>query len=407
MQNTRLLLCTAIASTFFTALTFAETGIQVGPMRVLPTLGVSIGQDDNVLRSANNEISSFLTVVSPGIKIETGDSVRRFVFSYEGEIGRYSKDEANGSDFDDHLLAASVDLNPTDRLRIKGGAGYARGHDNRGEGAQQGQFIAAEVDEYRRTNADVTVAYGAPGARGLLEFSAGTTDLAYRNNRQYTRFRDRSDTYVGLLGGWRVGGRTSAIGSVTSTDISFDETPALRPSRDSTELEYMVGVNYDATGKTSGRALVGRIEKDFDDPRVADFSGIGWTVGAQFRPRTYSVFDLTTSRRTDESDSLINVLDGSSFALTRDVTLAWTHSWTDRFQTALDIGIGTSDYRAVADDGLTLRKDDFTAVGASASYNFRDWLRVGAGLKSYQRDSTDAQFEFDQNVFLLSFEGTL
>lgn len=385
----------------------ADRGVQVGPMRVLPTLGVTLQRDGNVLRTADREISSFVTVVSPGLKVEGGSGASRFVFSYEGEYGRYQEGDLPDSDYNDHQLAASVEIAASDRVRVNAGARHVRGHDRRGEGAQQGVFISDELDQFRSTGADVSLSYGAPGARGLLEFTAGTNDLSYRTNRSYTQFRDRADQNYGATFGWRVGGRTSVLASVAQRNIDFDRTPVGGVNLDSSERDLMLGVEFEATGMTSGRALVGRVEKDFDDPRLDDFSGLGWTVGLQFQPRTYSVFDLSTQRSTEESDDIINQLTGTAFSVRRMTTLAWTHGWTDQLKTGLDVGVGSVGYRAVGDSGRTLRQDDLRAFGVSASYRFREWLSVGASYRNYDRSSNQERLDYKQDVLLLSFEGTL
>lgn len=386
---------------------FAEQGVQVGPMRVLPTLGVSLQRDSNVLRSAEREVSSFVTVVSPGLKVEGGSGTSRFVFSYEGEYGRFEEKDLPDSDYSDHRVAASVELAATDRVKVNADAFYTRSHDRRGEGAQQGQLISAELDEFSTTGGNVSLSYGAPGARGLLEFTAGTSDLSYRTNRIYTQFRDRSDQNYGATFGWRVGGRTSVLASVAQRNIDFDRTPVGGRNLDSSERDLMVGMQFAATGMTSGRAMFGRVEKDFDDPRLDDFSGFGWSVGVQYQPRSYSVFDLSTQRSAGESDDIINQLAGTSFSVRQMTTLAWSHGWTEQLKTGLDIGIGSVDYRASGDSGSSLRQDDVRAYGVSASYQFREWLSVGASYKSFQRDSNQALLSYDQDVLLLSFEGTL
>lgn len=403
MQKSWSLVLLGLAS----ALPAADQGVQIGPMRALPTLGVSLQRDSNVLRSAEQEISSFLTVVSPGLKVEGGSGASRFIFSYEGEYARYKEKSLPDSDYNDHRLAASLEVAASDRVRVNAGAFYTRGHDRRGEGAQQGRFVSVGLDQYRLTGADVSLSYGAAGARGLLEFTAGTSDLSYRTNRSYTQFRDRTDQNFAGRFDWRVGGRTSLVASIAQRNIDFDRTLVNGVNLDSSERDLMLGVSFDATGMTSGRAMFGRIEKDFDDPALDDFSGYGWTVGLQFRPRTYSIFDLSTQRSAEESDDVLNLISGTSLSVRRMTTLAWTHGWSDQLKTGLDIGIGSIDYRTVRDSEVSLREDDLRAYGVSVSYQFREWLLVGASYRSYERDSNQALLSYDQDVFLLSFEGTL
>lgn len=390
-------------------------GIQAGPLRVIPTLGVTLGRDSNVTRATNNEISSFVTIISPGIRFERGDQGRGFYFSYEGEFTRY--EDSSRDNADHHRLGAGFNAAPTSRFRASGNILYERGQDARGEAARQGPFIDfqnRDPDEYASTTAMLGLEYGAPGARAGLGGEVGMRDLQYRNNRDYTVFRDHGENYFSANFRYRLAPKTEATLRGLWTQVDFDR---LRPfsgtggalNFDSDETSYFVGLSFDATAKTAGRIEVGRMEKEFDDPRIADFRGTTWVVGLQFRPRTYSVIDLSTTRVTDESNDLVGgpFSAESGFVLRRDWTLAWTHGWTDRWQTTVDFGQANEAYRSRRDSGLTTRDDDIRFWGVATDYRFRPWLSFGAGYKSYTKDSNRPLFDYERRVFLLSVEGTL
>lgn len=393
-------------------------GVQVGPFRAVPTLGVTLEHDSNVLRSPSNELDSFVTVISPGVQLERGDESGGVVFGYEGEFGRYA--DFSSENYDDHRLYAQVRSSPSARLRLAGNAQYELGHDFRGEsGAQQGGFVTGpngsllftEPDEFRRTGLNGSMEYGAEGARALLAANAGVEDLEYRNNRQFTQFRDQQTTTFGVDFGWRVAPKTRLTLSADQNDIEFERqrpTTSGVLSFDNRERMYMLGVSFDPTSKTSGFAQFGRIEKDFDDPRIDDFSGSGWVLGMSFRPLTYSAIDVSTSRRTDEADDVfLGGSRGASFIVSRDFTIGWSHGWTDRFKTSLDVGQSRGSYRAIVDESLEVRNDQMRFWGLGLDYQFRPWLQIGAGYKAYERDSSDGLFDYDRDVLTLSFEGTL
>lgn len=393
-------------------------GVQLGPFRAIPTLGVTFEHDDNVLRTRSNEIDSFVTIISPGIQLERGDEASGMVLGYEADIGRYA--DASSENYEDQRVYAQVRRAQSARLRMGASAEHLRGHDFRGEtGAQQGgvvvgpggNLLVPEPDKFRRNSLLGNVEYGAEGARAMLGGQVGYEDTTYRNNRSFTQFRDHDATSFGLDFGWRIAPKTRLTLGADQNDIDFD---LLRPSSvgvrnfDSRERSYMVGVSFDATARTSGKAEFGRIQKDFDDPRVDDFSGSGWSVGLSYRPLTYSAIDVSTSRRTDEADDVfLGGSRGASFIVARDFTIGWSHGWTDRFKTSLDVGRSTGSYRSIVDDGLEVREDEIRFWGVGFDYQFRPWLQVGAGYKSYDRESSDGVFEYDRDVLTVSFEATL
>lgn len=398
-----------------------DRGVRIGPFRAVPTLGLTVSHEDNVLRSSANEVSSLLTVLSPGLQLERGDETRGLLFGYEGEFGRYSRSDVQSEDFRNHRAYAQFRSAPTARNRFSGQAGYTRGQDFRGEtGAQQGGFVnlARAPDRYRRIDARVGTEFGAEGARGLLAGNLTYDDIEYRNNREFTQFRDATETGFDLMFGWRLAPKTRLTLGAGRRDVDFDRDRLLqdpisggtRVTRfDSTETDLFLGLMFDATARTTGRMSIGRIEKDFDDPTLDDYSGTGWQIGLSWRPLTYSVLDLSASRQTNESD-LVQFGElgfDSSFIVARDVTLAWSHAWNDRFKSSLDMGLGHDSYRASRAADVEVREHDLRFWGVGLDYQFRRWLQFGLGYKHYDRDASDNLFEYRRNVITLSVEGTL
>ncbi len=420
-------LSTAIATALLASSSLvlaAGTGIQAGPFRVKPTIGVTFSNDSNVTLANKDEVGSFVTRVSPGIRLDTGNDRRSFSLAYEIDTARYSDKAAKKSDYTDHQLVAGARFSPSSRTAIELGADLNRGHDRRGESARQGtlaEFRNLESDQWRSTGAHAGFTFGAPQARMNFGLLGGLRNLEYRNNREYSTFGDRDENFLEGRVGLRLTPKTSVFLSARGNAIDFDRARLAAGNQlieiDSDERIYLLGLQFDATAKTSGRIAVGRSSKDFDDNRIDDYSGTAWDVGLQFRPRSYSVFDLSATRRTDEGVdylSTTNVSGNSSYLLARDITLAWTHGWSDRLHTTIDFGQERSDY--VSFLGNSTRDDRFRFYGLSVDYALTSWLNVGAGYKSYTRDS-DARvttasgqleaYDYDRDELLISFEGSL
>ncbi len=387
------------------------TGVQAGPFRVKPTIGLTFGNESNVGLSGVNEVSSFVTRISPGIRLDAGTEQRSLSLSYEIESARYADSEVDN--YTDHAFAIGGKLSPSARTRFDAEAHYQLGHDRRGENSRQGRFAELNVDpdEWANKGGSVGFGYGAPGARAGFNASAGVDDLAYRNNESFTREADRSETHLGAEFLYRLGANTRAFIGARQNDIDYDRarTRLTRSFQlDSVERLYSLGMEFDASAKTSGRFAVQKIRKDFDDSTLDEFSGTGYEVGLKFSPRSYSTFDLSASRRTDEAVNFIPTSTFSAadtqFILARDITLAWTHGWSDRLQTSVDVGQSNQDFQS---DSLSRRDDRVNFWGVSTGYQMRSWLNIGAGYRSADRSSSDKQFEYDNDEFLVSFEASL
>lgn len=396
------------------------TGVQAGPFRVKPTLGLTFGHDSNVGQSNVNEVSSFFTLISPGIRFDAGNEARSFSLSYELESARYK--DSNIDNYTDHRLNAGVTLSPSVRTKFDLGASLERGHDRRGTNSLQGlqNTIANDVDRFERKGLDLDFKYGAPGAKGVLALGAGVSNINYVNNESYSVRSDRDLRHIDGRFDWRVAPKTQVYFSANNSEVSYDRSRTRSQLAnyflDSTVRTYLLGLELDATAKTSGHIGFGRTERDFDDSRLQGYSGVAWDVGLQFKPRSYSVIDLSATRGTQESVDFLGSVAGSpagiDYLIARDITLSWTHGWSDRFHTGIDLGRSTAEYLA---NDRTFRNDNFNFWGLSADYKLRDWLSLGAGYKSYRRDAsvanatpaTNGLYDFDRDEFSVSFEASL
>jgi polysaccharide biosynthesis protein VpsM len=369
----------------------AGNGFRLGALRVSPTAGLSVVHDSNVILSSEDEIDSFLTRFSPGIKVETGSETNLISATWQSEIGRYRSSAIDN--YTDHSLGLQWSWSPLIRHAVVTQAGWARNHDSRGTAGREGELALLPLapDEFDNKSLSAHYRFGAPGARGRLEFEAGTNAFEYRNNRALTIFRDRTDRNLGGGFYWRVAPKTSALLTVDQIDADYDVS-----TLDSRERHYYLGIELDATARTSGSVLVGRVEKDFDDPARTDFSGLSWRAALRYKLRSYSILELTSGRDTDETNGF------GDFILRRDVTLAWSHQWSTRFTSQMDVGVARDEHRP------SLRTDDSIYYGLSGQYLFRPWLSLGAGYSVSDRDTADiSQLNYQRKQLLLSLEASL
>jgi len=386
----RLVACALVTLGQVAAHAAAGNGFKVGPLRVTPSAGLTLAHDSNVALSSGEEIDSFLTRFSPGVRAEAGSDVNHLTATYQADIGRYHSSQLDN--YSDHSLGLVWSWSPLIRHGLIVDGGWSRHHDERGTAGREGELALLPLppDEFDQRTLGARYRFGAPGARGRLEFAVGADDFKYRNNRDLTIFRDRTDRSLGGGFYWRVAPKTSALVTVDQSEANYDVA-----SLDSTERHYFVGVELDATARTSGSVLVGRAEKDFEDPTRLDFSGLSWRAAVRYKLRSYSVFDLTTTRDADETNGF------GDFILRRDVTLGWMHQWSSRFSSHVDLGVARDEHRP------SLRTDKSVYYGLSGQYQVSPWLSFGAGYRASDRDSDISELNYQRKQLLLSVEASL
>jgi hypothetical protein len=273
-------------------------------------------------------------------------------FSYDGDYGWY--DQSSDDDYTDHDLEAGAYLLLGQRSGLDLVASYDDAHENRGTGLTRGVPPASgafpqDPDRYTTAQFLGRYAYGVSQTRAFLALEGSTEALTYKNNRERTRQFDRDDTYGQATFGLRVRPKTSVELRVRARDIKYDYSRPSGISADSREYRYLIGVVWEATAKTTGSVLIGQVDKRFDDPARPDFSGPNWEVAIRWSPRTYSHFDLSTERYTDEPvDLLGDVTDTAVYSL------GWSHEWNDRVGSRLAASKLDQTYRYVTGD----RKDN-------------------------------------------------
>ena len=366
-------------------------GIQLGPVTAYPGLGISIGYDDNVALGSDGvdqRIESWFLVLSPAIRFEAGS--KRSLYSLEIAMDIAEYEASPFDDYNDLKLTGGWEYDPTIRSTLAINAGYTEGHTRRGEGVRDfllDRTLEREVDEYEQRSIDARYSYGASGARGRVDLTAGMSYFDYQNNLELTEIGNNDSRRLGLGFNWRMAPKTTLLTIARYSDYDFDVS-----DRDNDQLFYGFGVEWDATAKTSGRLELGYLEKTFDNPENPSYSGESWQASVDWAVKDYSVFQFGTGRTASEAF-------GESTFLVRDYyEVAWRHQWRSRLGSTIDVGYSQENQ----DPGS--RDDDFWSIGASVNYEFRRWLLVGLGLKHFERDSSEDTADYDRNEVLLSLE---
>ena len=363
-----------------------QDGFLVGGMTVYPTLGITVAYDDNVALAPDNEFDSVLTLFSPGVRIVSGTRRSAIALEAAAEFGDYADSDID--DYEDYRVGLTWDYEPTVRSALGARVQWSQLHYRRNEGLRRFFLDAVDrpVDEYETLEWAVRYRYGAPQARGRFAVEVGQTEITFENNRDITAIADSETDFVNAEFGFRLAPKTSGLLLAAWQDTTFPNG-----DRDNEQFQYGLGIDWQATAKTSGRAEVGRREREYEIDGT-EYTGSYWLARAEWAPREYSIFSLGTGR--DVADAF-----GESLFLEQDfIELSWRHQWRRRFGTIVET--------SVVDESLVPggRDDDVFSFGVSANYQFRRWLQFGASYRYTERDSTEPLANYDQNIVTFTAE---
>jgi hypothetical protein len=369
------------------------TLVRRGGVTLESSLGIEALHDSNIFQSSTDVQSSQIWRLAPSLLMRFEPARSRLEFRYKGDYGWY--DKSSRDDYTDHALQAGAYLLLGERSGLDLVASYDDAHENRGTGLSLGIDPASGAfpqspDRYTTGQYLARYTYGVSHTRAFVVLEASREKFAYQNNLALTQPFDRDDSYGQATFGVRVRPKTSLELSVQARDITYDRPRASGVNLDSREYRYLLGVVWEATGKTTGSVRLGGVTKKFDDPALPDYSAPNWEVALRWSPRTYSHFDLSTKKYLAAPVVLSgDVTDSAAYSL------SWSHAWNSRLESKLAISELEQTYRFVTGNP---RKDKSPQYTLALTYKMRWWLRWEAGLDINSRDSPLASYTYKENI---------
>ncbi|GJM05150.1 MAG: hypothetical protein DHS20C09_11410 [marine bacterium B5-7] len=361
-------------------------GFDLAGGKLSPKLTVKEFHDDNLTSAAGSEIGSFGTLVQPNLTYELKNN--KHLYSLDYLVSAATHYSSHNDDYVDQTVSADYEFTPTSKIKLGVETEYYRGHDPRGTGGAEGTGVVQNsFDRYHHYKVDANGSYGAKSSKAQFEFDMGHIAKDYDNNAAATKVRDREDLYATSRLYYRVMPKTKMVLEGRVAEYHYDQDAVGTASLDSTTSRALVGVKWDTTFKTTGTAQIGYIQKNFDSTARVDGQDFTWELGVEWKPRTYSTFNLNTSRDFSESSGAGN------FTSTDTITAGWTHEWSEQISTKLNMSYSEDSF----DQDTTGRSDDKLNVSASVDYEMRRWLKLGAGYTYDERDSTINSFDYKRN----------
>lgn len=352
-----------------------------------PSLFAALGYNDNLLSSASNPISSSVFRVAPQLIAEMkhkGDRFTALASVNNISYASSSPDNATNSEVrvaGDHFFTA--------RARSAWSFGQVRNTEARGSSDRP---VSAEADRWTSNNAEGRFIYGAPEAKGRLEFDLGINNKTFDNNRAVTAISDVNATTYAARMFYRMGGRLTGLGEYRHVRNDFTSSLSTNSNID---RRYYVGFTWDATAATTGIVKVGRMTKDFDSTSRQNYAGDSWEASLRWMPLTYSTFDLQSTRSTNDPTGL------GTHNLVTSTNLSWNHMWTRSLSSRAALGQLQTEYVG------TPRSDNATNYSLSVEYAVMRWLKLGVDWANTDSTSNVPNASFKRNVTMFTVNASL
>jgi len=368
--------------------------------------------DDNVYRTAADEVGDYATVLSPGIWMalpgtrerklnlststltpgglgiveDRGESFQRFqgFLHYGADLTRFQEEDSN--DTDDQRIDALLQYSLKGGLTFEVLDMYLDGHDERGEGA------FGDLDTWKSNLLGGRVTYDL-GSRFRVRGEYGHFTVSYddEDNSYLDRIDDKYSTYLY----YKLSGKSSIFAEYDLVDISYDQSTDL----DSEEHTIWGGFRWRLSEKTIGEIKAGHLTKKYSLDSMdeqGDFVVKGWL---DYALTGKSKIRLTAARTVEEPDA-----NTSQATVFNQAKTAFIHDLTAKIQTTAEVGYGKTTYEGeYYYDGVSGEREDEKYSGRLLiDYRIQDWLGVKASYIYLDRQSSFSDLSYTDNRFLLS-----
>lgn len=381
------------------------------------TVASEVSYDDNILRQETNPTGSRLWLLNPKLNFTKERARDVYSITYDAKHNNYIDSPADT--FTSQTASVNIDKSLGESNKVGLDASYDYGFEQRGSGFSQGAGTSL-------TSPTPVIIQQVAGSYQLGSDEARLRLIANAGHRATDRdsvliandSRDYKEQLTGAMVLYRVGSRTDLAVEYRDRVITYPRLPVDTLGReiplDSEETQQLIGIDLEATAKTTGKLRVGTIERKFKwesvqwdgEPAPAETTetaaavepvqapvnsgnDLYWELAALWAPRTYSRFELSTRSSTSEAMGI------GSYIRSKDYTLSWTHNWKTNIQSRLNFSAGSDVYKDSA------RVDKRKSAAVSMQYDLEKWLTFGFGYRYQAVQSNFANSTFDKSVYYI------
>ena len=354
--------------------------LRLGPVDLHPSVSVKESYSDNIYATRDAKQHDFLMVLTPGIYLQLPVRNHTFSLAANTTLTRYAKFTTENTN--DYFINGTGNLMFGSRVNLKLSDTYIRGHEPRGSSS------SGDIEKFINNTAAVSMTYLLAEV-SKVQLDVSETDWDYKTST----FRSRKEDLLSAYIYYRLMPKTSAFVQYNFKDVTFDQGSLDLDNRTHSGL---LGITWEATGKSKGSIAAGYLSKRFD------FASKGhlrtWTANADINHNftEYTSLRLLGKREVNEASLL-----GTRYYVTTGLYGELTHRFLQRLAAVLKASYGEDKYSDIIPGDTMLRKDKTSTAGVGLRYYMRRWLDFSLEYNYRKKDSNISAYSFSENAFSL------
>lgn len=357
-------------------------GIELGPVKVHPSIKIEEQYDDNIFLDPGNEKDDFITTVTPGLGLELPFSDNIFKLDYKASIVTFA-DYHSSQDSINHYLNGKLELNFRDF-----GLTF--------EDKFEDKFARPDTELTPRISIEKNTAKANAAVElNRLGFELGYSNILYNYKSSGYENEDRDENVFTLIGSYRFLPKTSVLLEFDYGKVDYDT----EVNSDADYYQAMLGLRGKLTAKSVAEIKVGYQNRDYEKSGESDFDSVvtAASIVEEFTP--FDTLRLDFLRNPYESQYKVN-----NYYTLSSVSAAYTHKFTKKFSGNLSTSYQLNDYPRQTTEGSETKKrnDDFWSLGGGIDYEIQRWLSCGLKYEYKQRESNFDTFDYKNNLVTLT-----
>jgi hypothetical protein len=386
---------TAVSSAF----AVESASFKIGGINIAPTFDGEMRYIDNLLRTSESSVETWGLLLKPQIQTWVQKGFNTYSLTYS--LANHTYFDSSDDDVTDHKVDLDIHQEFNARHTLNLSVKYYHLHEDRGTGIAEGEIgqIIDKPLEYDYQGVGAQYLFGNENSRGRFALQAKFNELEYQNFRVISAPRDRDTIDLRGTFYYRSGSRAEVVAEIgrVEQNYKFDSLDGnlFGGSLDSKENTALVGMDWAATGRTSGTLKIGGFQRSYRDSTRGEDQGFHWEAELTWKPRTYSSLHFNTRRLSRETNGEGDYVETALYRAD------WKHLWSDRARSSIYLGYTDENYIG------SPRTDEMYRMGASIEYSMRRWIDIDIGYRYEERSSNARNLSYDRNVFFLGVKMSL
>ena len=367
-------------------------GAHAGAFRLFPSLSLSERYSDNIFATNNNEESDFITVINPGVYMQSLWGRHFMAIRADASIGRYS--DNNNENYEDFSVGFDGLMEINNAQSLSGGYTYSHEHENRFSADDVAGAEPTELDRntlianYQHRFNRIIVDLG--GEYQTLDFD----DVRSSNGNVIDNDdRDRNRREGSLKVGYEYLPEYTAYVRTSINSIDYDdEIDGNGFNRDSDGYTFSVGTDLDLSGVLFGNLFVGYEKQKYDDRLLNNTKGVSGGASLTWLPSQMTTVSGSLTRSIEET-----TLNAASGVFSTSANLVVDHELLRNFLLQARLNVSENNF-----EGISRKDTDFgSGIGARYMLNRHFHLLLDYDYLQRNSDSVTNINDFSENIFSL------